>query len=174
MQGLGVVLGDALALVVHDAEIVLSFGVALLGGLAIPLQGLGVVLGDALALVVHEAEVVLGVGVPLIGKRTKLTNGRRIVAALIGCHGLIPTTPRRGRQAQRQPGTQHRDKREAREFGFWCGHGFPPCGGCLRVHRQWYGLPIILAEPFPIVKMRCTIRLSWAAVFVCPPMSACG
>ena len=33
LRRLGVVLGDALAGVVHDAEIVLGYGVALLGGL---------------------------------------------------------------------------------------------------------------------------------------------
>ena len=47
LQGLGVVLGDALAVFVRDAEIVLGFGPALLGGLAVPLQGLGVVLRHA-------------------------------------------------------------------------------------------------------------------------------
>ncbi len=41
-MGLGVVLGDASAVVVHEAEIVLSFGMALLGGLAPPSHRLGV------------------------------------------------------------------------------------------------------------------------------------
>ena len=70
---------------VHDAEIVLSVGVPLLGGLAIPLHRLGVVLGDTFAVAVHDAEIVLGASVALLGKGTPLTTGRRIVAAMIGC-----------------------------------------------------------------------------------------
>ena len=42
------------------------------------------------------------------------------------------------------------------------------------MYRKSYRVPITLARAFPIVKMRCTIRLFWAAVFVCPPMSASG
>ena len=48
LQGLGVVLRHALAIVVHEAEIVLRAGVALVGGEAIPFQRLGVVLRHAL------------------------------------------------------------------------------------------------------------------------------
>ncbi len=55
-MGLYVVLGDALAVVVHVAEVELGYGIILLGGLAEPLHRLGVVLGDALAVVVHDAE----------------------------------------------------------------------------------------------------------------------
>ena len=76
LQGLGVVLRDASAVVVHVAEIDLGIGLALLGGLAIPLQGLGVVLRHASAALVHDAEIVLSVGIPLLGKRTPLANGR--------------------------------------------------------------------------------------------------
>ncbi len=52
-------------------------------------MGLGLVLGNAAALSVHEAETVLGSSVALLGKRTPLTQGRRMVAALIGCLTLI-------------------------------------------------------------------------------------
>ena len=85
-----------------------------------------------------EAEFELGFGVPLLGKRTPLTKGRCIVASIIGRHTLIKTSPSRGRQAQREPGAHRRDKREAREFGYRCGHGLPPCGGCPRVYRKSY------------------------------------
>ena len=71
-----------------------------------------------MAFFVHSAEVELGVGVTLLGKGTQLANGRRVVAALIGCRGLNPTSPSRCRQAQRKPGAQRRDKRKARECGF--------------------------------------------------------
>jgi hypothetical protein len=47
---------------VHEAEIELRTGSALVGGEAIPLYGLGVVLRHALAIVVHEAEIVLRCG----------------------------------------------------------------------------------------------------------------
>ena len=33
----------------------------------------------------------------------------RVVAALIGCHGLIQASPSRGRQAQREPGAQRHE-----------------------------------------------------------------
>ncbi len=46
-MGLYVVLRHTLAFTEHDSEIAVSFSVALLGGLAIPLQRLSVVLGDA-------------------------------------------------------------------------------------------------------------------------------
>ncbi len=63
-MGVGVVLGDASAVVVHEAEIELSSSVPLLGGLAPPSHRLGVVLGEGFADVVHLAENVLGCGVP--------------------------------------------------------------------------------------------------------------
>ncbi len=63
-----------------------------------------------------------------------------LVAALIGCETLIKTCPSRSRQAQREPGAQHRDKREAREFGFRCGHGFRPRGGWPRVATAFAAL----------------------------------
>ena len=79
---------------------------ALLSGLAIPLQRLGVVPGDAAAFVVHDTEIVLSFGVALLGKRTPLTDCRCVVAAMIGCHTLIPTSPRRCRQAQCEPASK--------------------------------------------------------------------
>ena len=59
------VLGDALAVVVHEAEVGLCAGMRLFSGAAVPLGGFGMVLWDALAVVVHEAEVVLCAGEPL-------------------------------------------------------------------------------------------------------------
>ena len=49
--------GTPLPLCVHEAEIVLRVGVALVSGEAIPLHGLGVVLRHPLAFEVHEAEI---------------------------------------------------------------------------------------------------------------------
>ena len=56
-MSLNVVLGHALALVVHNAEVELGPGVALDCGLAIPLHRLGVVLDHAPAIGVHKAKV---------------------------------------------------------------------------------------------------------------------
>ena len=64
-----VVLGDALALVVHEAELVLRSGVALFSGQAEPLCSFGMVLGNALADGVHDAELVLRVDVLLFSGR---------------------------------------------------------------------------------------------------------
>ena len=65
-EGVDRVPGDAFAVVVADAEIVLCHGGPLLGGQAIPLHGLGIVLGDAFAVGVQEVEDVLRTGVPLV------------------------------------------------------------------------------------------------------------
>ena len=78
LHRLALVLGDASAVVVHDAEIVLSFGVPLLRGLLEPLHRLGVVLaahaqavgvpGRMPRLLAFQiVEHTLGVGVSLIG-----------------------------------------------------------------------------------------------------------
>jgi hypothetical protein len=58
------------ALGIHDPEVVLSGGVALLGGLAIPTHRGRVVLRHALAVVEHEREIVLSSGLALFGKGT--------------------------------------------------------------------------------------------------------
>ncbi len=67
MERLGVVLRHALAVIVHDAEIVHRRGHALLGGLAEPKERLGVVLRHAPAFVVHDAEVEHRHRVPRLG-----------------------------------------------------------------------------------------------------------
>ncbi len=48
----------------------------------------------------YEAENDLSFDIPLLGKGTQLANCRCIVAALIGCHGLIRASRSRGRQDQ--------------------------------------------------------------------------
>ena len=55
--GLNVVLGNALAVVVHVSQVGLGYRVPLFGGLAVPEHGLAVVLGDTLAVVIHEPQV---------------------------------------------------------------------------------------------------------------------
>ena len=54
--------GHTLAVGVHNAKVVLSAGLALLGGTAEPPHGRRIVLGYAVSPFVHEAEVVLGFG----------------------------------------------------------------------------------------------------------------
>jgi hypothetical protein len=61
-NGLSIVLGNAAAFCVHDPEIVLSFGDALVRREAIPLHCLGIVLRHAMAGRVHDPEIVLGIG----------------------------------------------------------------------------------------------------------------
>jgi hypothetical protein len=65
---LRVILVDAPALLVHQGEVILGVGVALLGRLAVPGDRLRVILVDAPALLVHQGEVILGVGVALLGR----------------------------------------------------------------------------------------------------------
>ena len=55
----------------HEAEVELGRGIAVVGGLPIPLPRLGVVLRDAFALAVHGAEDGLGAGVALVGGLSK-------------------------------------------------------------------------------------------------------
>ena len=55
----------ALAVPVHDTEVVLGEGEPLLGGQAGPRDCLAIVLRDATAVAIHDAEVVLGSGVSL-------------------------------------------------------------------------------------------------------------
>ncbi len=66
------------------------------------------------------------------------TTGMNVRTRLLVAKNFIQASPSRCRQEQREPGAQHRDKREAREFGFRCGHGLPPCGGRSRVYRKSY------------------------------------
>src|SRR5207245_2908220 len=64
---LNVVLRQAMTTVIHDAEVELRAGIALLGSLAIPPRRLSVILRHALASRVHNAEVVLGIGKAIFG-----------------------------------------------------------------------------------------------------------
>lgn len=67
LDGFGVVLRHTFAIVVHHAEEVLPFGMALVGRFAVPLDGLGMVLGDTFAPFVHLSKVELGPGMALPG-----------------------------------------------------------------------------------------------------------
>ena len=80
---LGVVLGHARAVGVHDPEVELRGGVTLLGGEAVPPHRLGGVLGHTLAVGVHEPEVGLRGGVTLLGVVLKSSKGGGIVASHI-------------------------------------------------------------------------------------------
>ena len=60
------VVGNAMAIAIHKAEVVLGTGVTLLCCPAILMNRLSVVLGHALAILVHSAEVVLGIAAALI------------------------------------------------------------------------------------------------------------
>src|SRR6266700_594900 len=79
----------------------LSVGVALLGGLAVPLHSLDVVPRHAPAVVIHAAEVKLGVGIALIGQRTKKAKSRCVVATIVGGHSILEL-PCRQRSDQAQ------------------------------------------------------------------------
>ena len=61
-MGQHIVLRHDLADGVHDAEIVLRLGLALLGGHLVPLRRFAKILRHALAFGVHQAEVELGGG----------------------------------------------------------------------------------------------------------------
>ena len=63
----GLVLRDAFAIYVSNAEIVLGSGVPLLCGKPKPHQRLGIILRDALAVEVHSTELVLDFGIFLLG-----------------------------------------------------------------------------------------------------------
>ena len=74
--------------VVAKAEVGLRVGVALLGGLALPVGGLGVVLRQALTRVVHRAEEVLRLGVALLGGESEAGCGFAEVAGVVVGDGL--------------------------------------------------------------------------------------
>ena len=81
---LGVVLGNAPAIIVHVAELEVGSCLPLPGGPPMPLRRLGLVLRDAQAIGVHKAEGVLSSWVALLSQRTPLIQGRCIVIAIIG------------------------------------------------------------------------------------------
>ena len=93
LDGLGVILGHALAVGVHAPEVELGLGVSLVGGLAVPLDGLGVILGHSQAVGVHEPEEVLGGGIPLLGEGAPLSKRRRVVAPFVCRHALVEPRP---------------------------------------------------------------------------------
>ena len=66
LNGLLVVLCDALSVIVGQAEIEFGTGDALFCCKTVPLSGLPVVLCDALSFVVHQAKTELCVRVPLV------------------------------------------------------------------------------------------------------------
>jgi hypothetical protein len=75
-------LQEVVRCVVAEAEVGLRVGMALLGGLALPVGGFGVVLRQALARVVHRAQEVLRLGVALLGGEPEAGCGFGEVAAL--------------------------------------------------------------------------------------------
>ena len=77
------------ALVVHDPEVVVGIGDALLGRPPVPLHRLGVVRRNPFALVVHDPEVVLGLGVSLLGQRLHQSECRRVVSPFIGGGSIL-------------------------------------------------------------------------------------
>jgi len=82
-------LRHSLAVVVHDPEVELRLGEALVGSFAIPLHRLGIVLRHSLAGFVSETDVALGLGDALIGQRTKESKRGRVVAAIVGGHAVL-------------------------------------------------------------------------------------
>ena len=66
--GIGsLVLLYTLAIVIHDAQVLLRLRIALVGCSAIPLERLGIVLLHTLAIVIHDAQVVLRLRIALVG-----------------------------------------------------------------------------------------------------------
>ena len=84
---------------IHDSKSVLSIGVALLGGLAVPLQCCLVVLGNAFAPDIHQPKVCLSFGVALLGVNAEPSHRCGIVAASIRCRGFVKCLLRRDRCA---------------------------------------------------------------------------
>jgi len=87
---------------VHDAEIVLTICITLLGGLAIPLYCFGVVLWNALAVVVHVADDVLGIYITPLSKRQKLSEGGGVITPLIRRHAIFKISPCRPSAKQKR------------------------------------------------------------------------
>ena len=99
-HGFLVVLQNALAPVVHAAQVVLGARVTLLRRLAIPGHGFLVVLGYAPAVGVHDAQVVLGFGVSLLSQGTPYCQRGCEVPAVGGIEtpGKVLFIPRHSRQ----------------------------------------------------------------------------
>ena len=83
------VLGRAQAVGVHETEVVLGGGVALVGSHAVTFRRLGVVLQHTLAVGVHEPEEVLGASVAPVAQRTEEPRHGRVVAAQVGVPGIL-------------------------------------------------------------------------------------
>ena len=84
-----VILRNALTSGVHQAKVVLRFGVPLLSGQPEPLGGFGVILRNALAVVVHLAKVVLRFGDPLLGQWSPFFQGSFIISSFVGLQPCI-------------------------------------------------------------------------------------
>ena len=96
---LGVVLGNALAIVVHKPETELSIGAAKFCGPAVPPHRLGIVLGNAHAVLVPEPELVLNISVILLGVNSKPPKVRGVVILLVCRYGLFKCLRRSGKRA---------------------------------------------------------------------------
>ena len=101
LHRLGIVLEHSPPIVVHESEIELSEGIALIGSPAIPLHRLGIVLGHSLPLAVHEPEIELSRGPALLGVHPEPAIGRGIVATPICSRGLLEGLRRRRKRAHR-------------------------------------------------------------------------
>ncbi len=89
LQGLAIVLFDAVAVGMHRTERGLGPGIALVRGHPVVLRGFGAVAFDALAGVVHRAELELGAGIALAGCEAKPAQCLCVVARhalAIGVH----------------------------------------------------------------------------------------
>ena len=91
---LGVVLREALSVLVHEAKFDLGFGIPLLCGQAIPLRSFVVVLRDAFTNPVHATNYELEKSIALLGEWTPFLQSRLIVAPLIGCQAFIEASRR--------------------------------------------------------------------------------
>src|SRR5690606_4241012 len=109
-HGLCRVLRRAVPLEVLGAHVVLHRGVALLGGLEVPLQRLADVLADAVAVVVHDADELLGVGIAALGERHEDLVGPGVVALEVGLAALVVALrPGAGSEKKRSNEAEDRD-----------------------------------------------------------------
>ena len=103
-----IVLRNAPAPSISDAETELGLGVALVCGTAIPLRGLREILRHTQTSIVHHAEVEFGDSVALLRQGTNESDGGFVVAALVRRFGILQRPGIAGRYC----GGQHRQRRE--------------------------------------------------------------
>jgi len=121
VYGLRVVLRDTSSIVVHDAKIVLSFGLPLLSSRAEPFNSLRIVLWNACALKIHYAEISLGQEMSSQSCFPIPANGLRIVflkhKAIIvhDAYHVLDRPDPLGRRRDKRKGCQH----ERDEEGLW-------------------------------------------------------